>query len=86
MCWRKSLWTIALCFGLGLGLAPTVRSAHACSCIESSGWVLTLEGISAVDSAAEEEFWSSTANIEHGYYPKTVLQVRSGLLSLERVQ
>jgi len=81
MCWRKSLWTIALCFGLGLGLAPTVRSAHACSCDETSGWSLTLEQISAVDPTAEGEFWSSEASIVDGSF-----ELDHTWLGLRRVQ
>ena len=83
MCWRNSLLTIALCFGLGLGLASTVRSAHACSCVEVSGWTLTLEQISGSDPAAEEAFWSSEAAIFDN--TQVSLELEHTVLGLRRV-
>jgi hypothetical protein len=87
MCWRNSLWTIALCFGLGLGLAPAVRSAHACSCIEHSGWVLNLEQITGEgDPIVEEAFWSRPTGFSTSYDPDALLNVANDRVWLRRVQ
>jgi hypothetical protein len=58
----KPLMTLALCFGLGLGLSPTLRAAHACSCADTDSWHLELEPITGDgEVAVEAAFWPGTA-------------------------
>jgi hypothetical protein len=86
MRWRNAFWTIALCFGLGLGLAPAVRSAHACSCADISGWDLALEQIEGEgDPTFEQTFWSSDATIFRGEYFGHGLEIGATDLHLRRV-
>jgi hypothetical protein len=60
----KPLMTLALCFGLGLGLAPTLRTAHACSCDDNASWQLELEQITGDgDPAVEAAFWPAEASL-----------------------
>jgi hypothetical protein len=85
MHWRSSLWTIALCFGLGLGLAPTLRSAHACECPDPGIFWLELEQIEGDgELAVEESSWPATATISDDA-GTTVLDLGSQQLGLERV-
>lgn len=64
----KALLTIALCFGLGLGLAPNLRVAHACSCLDEDFWRLELEQISGDgELSLEQEFWTTDAWLYEGY-------------------
>jgi hypothetical protein len=63
----KAFLTIALCFGLGLGLAPTLRSAQACSCLDEDFWKLELEQISGDgELAVEQGFWTTDALLTEG--------------------
>jgi hypothetical protein len=74
--------TIALCFGLGLGLAPTLRSAHACSCVDEDFWKLELEQISGDgELAAEQEFWTTDASLYEG----SLWLSSNDVLGLERI-
>jgi hypothetical protein len=83
----KTLLTVALCFGIGLGLAPTIRSAHACSCVDTAYWRLALEEISD-DSLVEQDFWSAEASLQEDSLFLVDDSVDGGgrLLELERVQ
>jgi hypothetical protein len=83
-----ALLTLALCFGLGLGLAPTIRSAHACSCIDTASWRLARAAIIGDgDPVAEEAFWAAEAALEDEGTPSLYLAVEQGqglLIELER--
>lgn len=60
---RNTLLTLALCFGLGLGFAKTIRFAHASSCIDQGYWRLALEKITGQDDAgAEAAYWTAEAS------------------------
>jgi hypothetical protein len=84
------LLTVGLCFGLGFGLAPTVRSAHACSCGDSASWELDLETITGDgDPSVEQTFWTAEASLGDGGEPSLYLRASSSdghSLELERVQ
>ena len=62
---RSLLLTIAACFGLGLGLSPTLSVAHACSCAGTAWWRLELREVSVEgegDVAAETALWPVEAS------------------------
>ena len=90
MSWSHIVLTLGLCFGLGLGFAPSLRSAHACSCLDSASWRLALETITGDgDPSGEEAFWPEEASLADDEPPTLYLAVSSteGLvLELERVQ
>lgn len=55
---KRALLIIAACFGLGLGLARSIPTAHACSCAFGDIWELELaEIVGLADPAAEQAFW-----------------------------
>lgn len=91
---RRTLLTLAACFGLGLGLAPMIRSAHACSCIESAEWRLErVELTGDGDVEVEAQRWptaawlSRTADSSASNGERVELRAPQGLeLELERVQ
>jgi hypothetical protein len=85
MRWQNSLWTIVLCFGLGLGFAPTLGSAHACECPQAGIYWLELEQIEGDgELAVEESLWPATATILEDA-GTTVLDLGNQQLGLEQV-
>ncbi|MCA9692691.1 MAG: hypothetical protein KC636_24035 [Myxococcales bacterium] len=64
MTWRWIAASTGLCFGLGLGLAGSERSAHACECelprVEAT--LVSVDGDG--DLAAEQAFWGAQMTIE----------------------
>lgn len=89
MSWSRALLTVGLCFGLGLGFAPTLRLAHACSCLDVPYWDLGLESIIGDgDLGVEEAFWLEEALLMelHTLTLYVVDQDTGFTLELERVQ
>ena len=61
--WKQLSLTVGVCFGVGLGLAPSVPVAHASKC-NIPGMSLELEAIEGdADPDPEEAYWSAGASI-----------------------
>ena len=61
---KRLVLTVSLCFGVGLGLAPTLPVAHAWKCTVPY-LTLELETIEGdADPDAEQAFWSRDASID----------------------
>jgi hypothetical protein len=79
-----TLCSLTLCFGIGLGLAPALRSAHACSCVGSASWRLTLEQITGDgDPAVEQAYWPAEASLSD-YQGGSLYLGENHSLALER--
>jgi hypothetical protein len=84
--WKQLSLTVGLCFGIGLGLAPTLPIAHASKCAVPY-LTLELEAIEGdVDPDAEQAFWSREASIDD-FEDDPILDLSvtgSGPIELER--
>lgn len=68
--WKQLSLTVGVCFGVGLGLAPSLPVAHASKC-NIPGMSLELETIEGdADPDPEEAYWSPTASISRPHDPE----------------
>lgn len=81
---KSLLMTIGLCFGVGVGLAPMLSTAHAFKC--DVPWLtLELEAVEGTaDPTLEEETWSADATIED-FGDRPVLSLDGQSLTLEQL-
>ncbi|MEZ4451968.1 MAG: hypothetical protein R3B09_21070 [Nannocystaceae bacterium] len=78
---RRAILTLGLCFGIGLGLAPTLPQAQACSCLSEPFWKLSLASIEGDgDRSVEETYWESAMWLDaEGRDARTQFDTHSGV-------